>query len=67
MRDLVKEIDTEPDARVACTAPATGSSFGFPNVELARFVDPLVELTKLRDERGNREDGVIDAICVALT
>lgn len=28
---------------------------------------PLVELTNLRDERGNREDGVIDAICAALT
>ena len=28
---------------------------------------PLVELTNLRDERGNREDGVIEAICAALT
>ena len=110
--DVVKEIDTQPGARVAFTAPATGSSFSFPNVEVARFVYPesgtvgapalvyisgmlghapgipadagrlvwegvvfdvtpegipLVELTNLRDERGNREDGVLDAICAALT
>ena len=67
MRDLVKEIDTQPGTRFAFTAPATGSSFSFPNVEVARFVDPLVELTNLRDERGNREDGLSDAICAALT